>query len=207
MHSGAWLANAEEKVADFLELVCVGQNPIDSLWEDRPTPSPEKIRLMGNEWVGQSSLDKRGLIGKSIAESGADCAVITALDSICWLLNIRGSDVSRLPVVLSHAIIHANGSTELFVDSARIPDGFDQHVAEGVTVISPESLSDRLIALNGKKVILDATNSNAWFGITLEKAGAEVIDSDDPCLMPKAAKNSVEAEGMRQSHIRDGVAW
>lgn len=206
MHSGAWLANAEEKVSDFLELVCVDQNPIDSLWEDRPTPSPEKIRLMGNEWVGQSSLDKRELIGTSIAESGADCAIITALDSICWLLNIRGSDVSRLPVVLSHAIIHTNGSTELFVDSARIPDGFDQHVAKGVTVVSPESLSDHLIALQGKKVILDATNSNAWFGITLEKAGAEVIESDDPCLMPKAAKNAVEAEGMRQSHIRDGVA-
>ena len=108
--------------------------------------------------------------------------------------------------MLSHAIIHSDGSTDLFVDSSRIPQGFEQHVAEGVTLCSPEDLAKSLAELKGKKVILDATNSNAWFGITLEKVGAEVIDSDDPCLMPKATKNSVEAEGMRQSHIRDGVA-
>ncbi|HIF5584984.1 TPA: aminopeptidase P family protein [Vibrio parahaemolyticus] len=206
MHSSAWLDMAQAKLAGKLELNILSSNPIDELWHDRPAPVVSDVRLMPTEAVGQSSESKRKEIAQLVAKAGADSAVITALDSICWLLNVRGLDVSRLPVLLSHAILHADSSVEYFLDPARLPAEFSAHVDTGVTVHHPEALQSRLEAMSGKKVLLDPAISNAWFKLVLQNAGASVIAAADPCLMPKAAKNEVEIAGMKACHIRDGVA-
>ncbi|AHJ01059.1 aminopeptidase P family protein [Vibrio parahaemolyticus] len=206
MHSSAWLDMAQAKLAGKLELNILSSNPIDALWHDRPAPVVSDVRLMPTEAVGQSSESKRKEIAQLVTKAGADSAVITALDSICWLLNVRGLDVSRLPVLLSHAILHADSSVEYFLDPARLPAEFAAHVGTGVTVHHPEALQSRLEAMSGKKVLLDPAISNAWFKLVLQNAGASVIAAADPCLMPKAAKNQVEIAGMKACHIRDGVA-
>ncbi|EGR1549514.1 X-Pro aminopeptidase [Vibrio parahaemolyticus] len=206
MHSSAWLDMAQAKLAGKLELNILSSNPIDELWHGRPAPVVSDVRLMPTEAVGQSSESKRKEIAQLVAKAGADSAVITALDSICWLLNVRGLDVSRLPVLLSHAILHADSSVEYFLDPARLPAEFAAHVGTGVTVHHPEALQSRLEAMSGKKVLLDPAISNAWFKLVLQNAGASVIAAADPCLMPKAAKNEVEIAGMKACHIRDGVA-
>ncbi|EJX1092773.1 aminopeptidase P family protein [Vibrio vulnificus] len=206
MHSAAWLNMAQAKLAGLLELNILDSNPIDELWHDRPQPVVSDVRLMSTEAVGQSSADKRANIAQLITKQGVDSAVITALDSICWLLNVRGLDVSRLPVLLSHAILHADGQVEFFLDPARLPEGFDVHVGQGVQVFHPELLQARLESLTGKKVLLDASTSNAWFKLVLQNAGAVVVPGADPCLMPKAAKNAVEISGMKACHLRDGAA-
>lgn len=206
MHSSAWLDMAQAKLAGKLELNILTNNPIDELWHDRPAPVVSDVRLMPTEAVGQSSESKRQEIAQLVKKAGADSAVITALDSICWLLNVRGLDVSRLPVLLSHAILHADSTVEYFLDPARLPADFDAHVGTGVTVHHPEALQSRLEAMTGKKVLVDPAISNAWFKLVLQNSGASVIAAADPCLMPKAAKNSVEIAGMKACHIRDGVA-
>ncbi|EPZ9280995.1 TPA: aminopeptidase P family protein [Vibrio parahaemolyticus] len=206
MHSSAWLDMAQAKLAGKLELNILSSNPIDALWHDRPAPVVSDVRLMPTKAVGQSSESKRKEIAQLVAKAGADSAVITALDSICWLLNVRGLDVSRLPVLLSHAILHADSSVEYFLDPAHLPAEFAAHVGTGVTVHHPEALQSRLEAMSGKKVLLDPAISNAWFKLVLQNAGASVIAAADPCLMPKAAKNEVEIAGMKACHIRDGVA-
>ncbi|MBE3789351.1 aminopeptidase P family protein [Vibrio parahaemolyticus] len=206
MHSSAWLDMAQAKLAGKLDLNILSSNPIDALWHDRPAPVVSNVRLMPTEAVGQSSESKRKEIAQLVTKAGADSAVITALDSICWLLNVRGLDVSRLPVLLSHAILHADSSVEYFLAPARLPAEFAAHVGTGVTVHHPEALQSRLEAMSGKKVLLDPAISNAWFKLVLQNAGASVIAAADPCLMPKAAKNEVEIAGMKACHIRDGVA-
>ncbi|EJG1852511.1 aminopeptidase P family protein [Vibrio parahaemolyticus] len=206
MHSSAWLDMAQAKLAGKLELNILSSNPIDALWHDRPAPVVSDVRLMPTEAVGQSSESKRKEIAQLVTKAGANSAVITALDSICWLLNVRGLDVSRLPVLLSHAILHADSSVEYFLDPARLPAEFAAHVGTGVTVHHPEALQSRLEAMSGKNVLLDPAISNAWFKLVLQNAGASVIAAADPCLMPKAAKNEVEIAGMKACHIRDGVA-
>ncbi|ELB2199926.1 aminopeptidase P family protein [Vibrio parahaemolyticus] len=206
MHSSAWLDMAQTKLAGKLELNILSSNPIDALWHDRPAPVVSDVRLMPTEAVGQSSESKRKEIAQLVTKAGADSAIITALDSICWLLNVRGLDVSRLPVLLSHAILHADSSVEYFLDPARLPAEFAAHVGTGVTVHHPEALQSRLEAMSSKKVLLDPAISNAWFKLVLQNAGASVIAAADPCLMPKAAKNEVEIAGMKACHIRDGVA-
>ncbi|HCE2682963.1 aminopeptidase P family protein [Vibrio parahaemolyticus] len=206
MHSSAWLDMAQAKLAGKLELNILSSNPIDELWHDRPAPVVSDVRLMPTEAVGQSSESKRKEIAQLVTKAGADSSVITALDSICWLLNVRGLDVSRLPVLLSHAILHADSSVEYFLDPARLPAEFAAHVGTGVTVHHPEALQSRLEAMSGKRVLLDPAISNAWFKLVLQNAGASVIAAADPCLMPKAAKNEIEIAGMKACHIRDGVA-
>ncbi|ENM5763246.1 aminopeptidase P family protein [Vibrio mimicus] len=206
MHRGSWLTQAQKHLAGRVLLTPVTGNPIDLLWTDRPAPVVSEMRLMSFSSVGQTSLEKRLSIANTLREKNADCVVLTELDSIAWLLNIRGLDVSRLPVLLSHAIVHSDSSVDFFLDPARLADGFDAHVEGTVRVHHPEQLEAQLCQLTGRRVMLDSATSNAWFTLTLQNAGAELVNEADPCLLPKAAKNSVEVAGMRACHVRDGAA-
>ncbi len=206
MHSHSWLLKAQDKVMNKLELVLVNQNPVDALWYDRPEANYTDARLMDTSLVGQSSANKRLEIADIVKSNHADAALLTQLDSICWLLNIRGFDISCLPVLLSHAIIHSDSNVEFFIDPSRLSNEFTDHVGQGVSVYSPDQLESRLNALESKRVLVDPASSNAWFTLTLQNSGADVISGDDPCLLPKAAKNNAEVQGMRACHLRDGAA-
>ncbi|MEZ8826750.1 aminopeptidase P family protein [Vibrio amylolyticus] len=206
MHSGAWLNLAQSKLAANFELCALSNNPVDELWLDRPSPDLSSARLMGLELVGVSSESKRRIVADKIQSQGADCAVITSLDSICWLLNVRGLDVSRLPVLLSHAILYSDASVDFFIDSARLPSDFESHVGLHVRIASPDSLSDALASLKDKRVIVDSATSNSWFSLQLQNSGAVLLNSADPCLQPKAQKNPTEIAGMKACHVRDGLA-
>ena len=206
VHSASWVENAQLRLNGKLNLHLLETNPIDPLWHDRPTPQVSDVRLMPIDSVGEESANKRQRIAELIQEKGANSAVITALDSICWLLNIRGLDVSRLPVLLSHAIVHSNGTLEFFIDPKRLPKDFSSHVGDGVSIYTPEMLRFRLEDLVGSVVLVDPKTSNAWNKLVLQNIGAQVINTDDPCLMPKASKNATEIMGMKACHIRDGVA-
>ncbi|KPL92152.1 aminopeptidase P family protein [Vibrio splendidus] len=206
MRTAAWLKGAQAKLAEKVELTTLSANPIDELWSDRPEPVVSNVRLMATNAVGQSSESKRAEIAGLLKAKGADAAILTELDSICWLLNVRGLDVSRLPVVLSNAIIHADESVDFFLDPARTPAGFEAHVGNGIRVSHPSELEARLQSLEGKNVSVDSSTSNAWYTLVLQNAGAHIIEAADPCLMPKAAKNETEIAGMKACHIRDGVA-
>ena len=206
MHTANWYASTGEKLLGKTQLVALENNPIDELWLDRPLQTVSPVRLMPTSYTGLSSEDKRNQIASEIRKLGADAAVLTQLDSICWLLNIRGLDVSRLPVLLSHAIAYSDASVDFFLDPARLPSDFKNHVGSGVKVRHPTTLKSTIENLSGKRVLTDPVSSNAWFSLQLECNGAIVIDSPDPCLQPKAAKHPVEISGMKAAHIRDGVA-
>lgn len=206
MHRASWLKAAQRKLDGELQLVATSTNPVDQLWTDRPEALVSPVRLMSDEFVGQNSQSKRSLIAQQLMKKKADAAILTELDSICWLLNIRGLDVSRLPVLLSHAIIHVDASVDFFLDPSRIPSEFTQHVGADVRVHHPDQLEAQLRVLSGQKVIVDSATSNAWFTLVLQNSGVEIIDDADPCLLPKAAKNATEVAGMKACHVRDGAA-
>ncbi|GAL05607.1 Xaa-Pro aminopeptidase [Photobacterium aphoticum] len=206
LHSSAWLTRHTAMVAGELELVCIDENPIELFWHDRPAATLSNAKLMGLDFVGQSSADKRQQIAANVTKQKADAALLTQLDSIAWLLNVRGSDVPSLPVLLSTAIIHADASVDFFIDPARLPAEFASHVGDGVRVQAPEALEAALQQLGGKAVLVDPATSNAWASQVLRAANATLIDAADPCLLPKAAKNATEIAGMKACHIRDGVA-
>jgi Xaa-Pro aminopeptidase len=207
MHSLTWQQAAVKTLAKKrIELVELEQNLIDLCWDDRPQPEVHPAILLDERYTGKSSIDKRRDIGAAIAEQGAEAALIFAADSVAWLLNIRGRDIPSLPVVLGYALLYGDGRMVFFTDPDKIPDGFDAHVGAGVEVLPESEAPGRFAGLSGQAVLADPQTANAWCQLSLERAGAEVIAADDPVLLPKACKNAVEVQGMRDAHVRDGVA-
>jgi Xaa-Pro aminopeptidase len=187
-------------------LVPTDGNPIDAVWEDRPAaPTAEAVPHAMN-LAGESAESKRTRIAEDVKKSGADAAIISLADSICWLLNIRGGDTPHTPFVLSFAILNSDGSVDWFVDERKVTPDLLQHLGNAVRVRAPEEFNDALDALKGKTVIADVNWTSAAAFARLDKAGATVKRGVDPCQLPKACKNPVEIEGTRKAHIRDGAA-
>jgi len=184
----------------------MNENPIDIHWNDRPKPSTDHALLLDIKYAGVSSLEKRKNIGKIISRNKCDAAFITRLDSIAWILNIRGNDVPCNPVLLSHGILHSNGNFDLFINKSKIPKNFNDHVGKNVKVYDETEIYSTLSALSGKNIQLDFNGSNVWSYELIINASANVINKDDPCMLPKACKNKTEVQGMKNCHIRDAIA-
>jgi len=191
-----------------IDLVEISRNLIDKNWQDRPISERVQALLLDESFTGESSRSKRQRIGMIIKRAGAEVALISQLDSIAWLLNIRGSDVPRLPVLLAFATLESNGDMALYTDPRKLPNEFSQHVGDGVTVKALEELKEALTVLGeaGSNILADPLTANAWSQLRCLESGAKLISGTDPVLLPKAQKNEVELNGMRNCHIRDGCA-
>jgi Xaa-Pro aminopeptidase len=190
------------------ELVPVDANPLDAAWADQPPPPLGPVVPHADDVAGRSSADKRAEAAATVAEDGADAAVLSAPDSIAWLLNVRGCDVGNTPLPLSYAILHAGGAVEWFVDPRKLPAATREHVGADVSAMEPGAFGDRLDALGAakKRVRLDTASCPEWIRLRLKAAGANVGSGGDPCTLPKARKNAVEIAGTRDAHVRDGAA-
>ena len=179
--------------AKQINLVAVAENPIDKSWLDRPAATAHQGLLLGQEYTGLSSQEKRLQIGAEIAAQGADAAIITALDSIAWLLNIRGQDIHCFCVILGSAILRKDGSMTFFTNPAKIPAGFHEHVGAGVDIVAEDQATSSYEQLGQQQltVLADAEASNAFCQLTVEQAGATLLAGIDPVAMAKACKNSV----------------
>ena len=207
LHTLAWYEEANRILQKAgMQLVAMDVNPIDTHWQDRPLASSAPMELFSEKSAGISSLEKRQQIAELVKKAGADVALISALDSFCWLLNIRGQDVPRLPVVLGTALLHSNGDMVLFTDLNKMPAGIEAHVGAGVSFKAEDQLTAELAKLNGVKLLADPNASNAASQLAAQAAGAKLIAQMDPVALPKAQKNAAELAGMRACHIRDGVA-
>ncbi len=207
LHTRNWaqsLATALEKIG--AELVAVDSNPVDAVWSDRPEPSDAVALVHDSRNTGQSSATKRALVADWLKSEGLDAAVIGALDSIAWLLNIRGSDVERTPVALSYVLAHCDGTAELFIAPEKVTPELKQHLGNAVTIRPRDSFDHALAQMKGQKVAVDPESGVAAIFQLLENGGANVVSARDPVLLPKAVKNPVEQQGHRDAQARDGAA-
>lgn len=186
----------------------VADNPVDAVWADQPPPPTAPIVPHPLDYAGESSAAKRARVAAKIAGTSADAAVLTLPDSIAWLFNIRGGDVTHSPLPLSFAVLGADGKARLFCNPAKISDGLIAHLGQDVGIEPSSALGPALDAMGAAKrrVLLDPGTCASWIASRLEAAGAKLIAGDDPCVLPKALKNPVEITGMRNAHLRDGAA-
>ena len=205
LNTPVWLDNISKKLGDY-NLTSLNENPIDLLWNNRPSSKAEKALLLSENYTGESSESKRNKIAEKIKSSGSDCAFISKLDSIMWLLNIRGNDIPCNPVLLCAGIIHSDASFDLYIDLNKIPIGFDSHVGDNVRVHDLDAFKDIKNNNENKKIMFDNNSSNLWSYNIFKSAGYDIIKSQDPCSLPKACKNDIEINGMKDCHVRDGVA-
>ncbi|MGH6973679.1 MAG: M24 family metallopeptidase, partial [Stellaceae bacterium] len=183
-------------------------NPIDAVWCDRPAPPTTPAVPHPLEFAGKNSDDKRRELAQRLTANKHDAAILTAPDSIAWLLNIRGGDVEYSPLPLSFAILHADASVDLFIDRRKSSPELVRHLGHQVRHNEPAELGAALAALGrGKKrALADPTTCASWIFDRLSEAGATVQRGADPCQLTKACKNTVELTGTRQAHRRDGAA-
>ena len=189
------------------ELKPVEANPLDLAWgDDRPAQPSAPVAPHEDRYAGESHADKRTRIGRAVAEAGADVVLLTAPASIAWLFNIRGGDVIRTPLPLAQAILEADGRARLFLDPRKVTNELPGWLGDTVSIEDPDGLPMALDALSSRRVLVDPAVSSAWFLERLQAVGAQVVRGQDPCAVPRAAKNAVEIEGSRRAHIRDGAA-
>jgi Xaa-Pro aminopeptidase len=185
----------------------VTPNPLDEAWgQARPAQPAAPVVPHPLQYAGEDSTSKRHRIGESLTARGAEAAVITAPASIAWLFNIRGGDVIRSPLPLGQAILNADGSARLFLDPAKVTEELPAWLGNQVRLEATADLPQALADLNGKPVLVDPSQSSAWYFEALSNAGASVLRGEDPCVLPRACKNAVEIEGTKRAHVRDGVA-
>nr|MBA2770774.1 aminopeptidase P family N-terminal domain-containing protein [Sphingomonas sp.] len=133
LHSRDWVKRASEALAARgAELVAVGENPIDKVWRDRPEASKARLVVHAEQYAGRSSADKRQEIADWLEKQAAEAAVLSALDSIAWAFNVRGADVTHTPVALAYAIVHCDGTADLFVAGEKVSADVRQHLGNGV---------------------------------------------------------------------------
>ena len=189
-------------------LVSINKNPVDAVWYNQPPPPLAPVWCLDEAFTGETVAAKRHRIADSLVKAGDDAALLTAPDSIAWLLNIRGGDVPYTPFALSFAIIHADASVDWYVDPRKLMPDARALMSKDIRLRQPNDLGTTLDDLGkaGKTVRLDPTMAPAWAANRLKCTAATIDHGDDPCQLAKAKKNSIQMDGMRNAHIRDGVA-
>jgi Xaa-Pro aminopeptidase len=207
LHAKPWADGvAKALAAKGATLVAVDSNPIDAVWEGQPAPSPALAVPHADAHAGQSVAEKRAEMAQWLADQCADAAVVTALDGVAWLLNMRGTDVDHTPVALSFVVAHADGTVDLFIAPEKVNADLVTHLGNSVRVQDRATFVPALKALGGKTVAVDPERAVAAVFHALEGAGARVLALTDPTVLPKARKNPVEQAGHRAAQARDGAA-
>jgi len=207
LHTQGWArATAKVLAKTGSELVAVESNPVDAVWDDQPEPSPAPAFLQDEALAGRSSADKRSAIAEWLQEENLDAVVISALDSVAWVLNIRGSDVERTPVALSYLTVRADGTADWFIAPGKVPADVASALGNAVRIRDRAEFEAALGEFAGKRVSTDPARSVAAIFEALEAGGATIVPDTDPAVLPKAIKTLAEQQGHRAAQRRDGAA-
>jgi len=207
LHTRDWVDRARTALAEKgAELVPVERNPVDAVWADRPEPSAARLIVHPEAYAGKSSAAKRQEMADWLKEQKADAAVLSALDSIAWTFNVRGKDVEHTPVALAFALVHQDGTADLFVAAEKLGDEVRQHLGNGVRIHERSDFEPTLRTLGGRRIVVDPERAVAAIFAALEGAGATIVAKRDPAVLPKATKNEAEIAGHKAAQARDGAA-
>lgn len=195
-------AQCQQMQQDGIKIKAIA-NPIDAIWHDRPSAPQSTVKIFSNTRAGANSADKRKAITQILRKNGADYLIITAPENIAWLLNIRGNDVPHTPLILAFAVLEANRKCHWFISKTRTTPKIRAHLGRNVRLHPPEKLPQFLENLKGT-IQYDPQNISVWLQAHIKKH--ETIEQPDPITLPKACKTNAELRGMRNAHIRDGLA-
>ena len=179
---------------------------LDEIWKDRPALSDAKAFLLDVKYSGEEFTSKIARVRNIMKDVGATTHILTSLDDIAWLFNIRGGDVKYNPVVLSYAVITLDKAI-LFVDENKLNDEIKASFGEEVVEIKEYFQIDEFVkTINKEEVVLVDNNKINYTILKNIPEGVKILNSMNPSTVFKAQKNSVEIANTKQAHIRDGVA-
>ena len=192
-----WLMSARE--SRRYEAKPLNGNLVDIIWPTKPPAPTSPAKPQKIEYAGEDSESKRLRVAQRL--HGADMALITAPDSLNWLLNIRGNDIKYTPICLAYGVLHKNGKLDLYISRKKATFEILNFFGKDIKLKEPHQIME----LKGK-ILLDPARTPLAIYQALYENGAEVIEGEDPCVMPKACKNPTEIAGIRAAHAIDGRA-
>lgn len=205
LHSADEIAAIEKALEGHPVTLCPSANFIDMIWPDQPAAPQGKVFVQPDALAGKTSAAKRAEVADALRNAGQKAMVITLPDSLCWLLNIRGADVPRNPIVHGFAILHDDASVTLFAAQEKFDTAILAHLGAAVTLCPPADFLPAVRALHGP-VRVDRASAPLAVSLELADAGVEIAWGDDLCRLPKACKTEAEIAATREAHLRDGAA-
>lgn len=190
-----------------IELVALAENPVDEIWAERPPQPASAVTPQPINISGRPTSDKLRAVIAAIGREKADGVLITACDSIAWLLNIRASDLPTVPVALSALLVEKSGRLLWAIDESRFNSEAKAEYGTAIEICPPHNFMAQIAKkMRGRTLLIDATLTPAIYGDELEKAGVIIDAGEDPVQRLKAVKNKTELKHIRKWHITDGAA-
>ena len=203
--NGGWGKELEEIVAKKHGSLYVDEDLIDLIWKDRPAMSAEPVRILDMAYTGKSTKEKLADVRAVMKEKGAQLHLMSSLYDIAWLLNVRGNDISYVPVVLSFLALSEDSCT-WFVQEQIVTEELKAYLTEnGITTQPYESFYDYVKNIHVDKVLMNKQVANYRICNNIP-ASVEVLDEKDPTERMKAIKNETEVRNTRNAHVKDAVA-
>ncbi len=200
----SYLAMKNEFQANGFQLISV--DLMAEVWTERPALPRQPFYVFDTKYCGQSAAEKLRSLRAQMSNASADFVVLSALDDIAWLYNIRGNDVAYNPVVIAYSLVSADKAI-LFVDAEKLTDETKQYLAgQGVITDSYPAIYDALHAIpHGKTVMIDGAKLNQSLNESVS-LNVRRINTMSPVFKLKSVKNATEVAGIRWAMIKDGVA-
>lgn len=181
------------------------ENLVDAVWTGRPSLGAAPLCPLAAPFSGESVPAKLKRVRKALEEKRAEAHLLTALDAIAWLFNLRGGDVEFMPVFVAYAIVTRTGAT-LFVRPEVVTPAVRRALGRGVEIRDYEEFKGEVLQLAASRprVWLDEGSASRWVLGLLD--GCPLVTEPSPVMPMKSRKNGIEIEGMKAAHRRDGVA-
>ncbi len=197
--------NLESLQNNKIILVPITDNPIDTIWLDQPGYPNQPIEPHPLEFSGLSHHNKIEKLQKELLFNNEDAFIFCDPASICWLLNIRGSDVPYSPIPLVFAILYRDHVC-LYADQEQYSETLSDFLGHTVKLCSRNNIYSDLRKITSFVIGLDKNQTPIGFIQLLEKQEISIHYRTNPILLPKSCKNQVEQKGAINAHIRDGIA-
>lgn len=179
---------------------------IDEIWSDRPSLPNEPAYILDEKTTGKSINEKISEVRGSMQKKEATAHLISSLDDISWLFNLRGSDVKCNPVVLSFALIQ-DEDVQLFVDKNKLSqEDINKLHGANVSIQDYDAIEPAISSLSTKETVLIDPKRNCFAYYSLIPSGCTKIEDINPSTFLKAVKNEVELDSMRITMVKDGAA-
>lgn len=186
-------------------------DPLNEIWKDRPAVPVDKVRIHPMEYAGESASSKIDRVRAELAKLHADGMLVSALDDIAWLLNLRGSDVHCNPVFVAYVLISTSDVT-LYINNAKLTPYVEAYLAQQHVRVAPyEKVGEGLLKYFEYNILLDPveTSYTLYNIIASHDSRAyakEIVRHTSPIPAMKAIKNETEIAGFRSAMLKDGIA-
>ena len=204
--TAAYVERLLQKAAGKKVTVAAGEDLVDEIWKDRPPVSKEPVWELSVEYTGVSREDKLADIHRQMEQDGTDALLLTTLDEIAWLLNLRGNDVRNTPVFLAYMLITPNRNV-LCLHREILPEKIQDELRNaGVETADYQEIEELLQELP-EGTVLQADRQNVNYHLwECVPDGISIKDKESPVVNSKAIKNQTEIRHIRQAHVKDGIA-